>query len=127
MDLRPILRMALSLLRGAIPAMTPTHPTGCTRFDRCINALNRLPRPVFALATPALFAYAMADPEGFSTRMRALALVPDPLWWLLGAVVTFYFGAREAHYRRERAPGAPPALPNPGLGEWRAASDPSLL
>jgi len=26
--------------------------------------------------------------------MQGLALVPEPLWWLLGAVVSFYFGAR---------------------------------
>jgi len=27
-------------------------------------------------------------------RTQGLALVPDPLWWLLGAIVSFYFGAR---------------------------------
>ena len=26
--------------------------------------------------------------------MQGIALVPEPLWWLLGAVVSFYFGAR---------------------------------
>jgi hypothetical protein len=26
--------------------------------------------------------------------MVGLALVPEPLWWLLGAIVSFYFGAR---------------------------------
>ena len=26
--------------------------------------------------------------------MQGLALVPEPLWWLLGVVVSFYFGAR---------------------------------
>lgn len=34
--------------------------------------------------------------------------MPEPLWWLLGAIVSFYFGARELHYRRE-APAAPQA------------------
>ena len=34
--------------------------------------------------------------------MEGLALVPDPLWWLLGAIVSFYFGARELHYQRAR-------------------------
>jgi hypothetical protein len=28
--------------------------------------------------------------------------VPEPLWWLLGAIVSFYFGARELHYQRVR-------------------------
>lgn len=98
-------------------------------FDRLINGLNRLPRPVLALATPALFGYAMVDPAGFSLRMQGLALVPEPLWWLMGAVVAFYFGARETHYLREHrptsAPPAPPAAPaaavrrNPALDDWR--------
>ena len=26
--------------------------------------------------------------------MQGIALVPEPLWWLLGVVVSFYFGAR---------------------------------
>ena len=52
----------------------------------------------------------MADPDGFARRMQALALVPEPLWWLLGAVVAFYFGAREAHHAR-LGKFTPPPLP----------------
>ena len=63
-------------------------------FDRFVDGLNRLPRPAMALGTLALLASAMIDPLWFSSRMQGLALVPDPLWWLLGAVVSFYFGAR---------------------------------
>ncbi len=70
-------------------------------FDSFINGINRLPRPIMALGTVGLFTFAMANPEGFATRMQGLAFVPDPLWWLLGAVVSFYFGARELHYARE--------------------------
>ncbi len=69
-------------------------------FDSAVNGLNRLPRPLLALGTLGLFGYAMADPDGFSVRMFALGAVPEPLWWLLGAVVAFYFGAREAHHLR---------------------------
>jgi len=72
-------------------------------FDRFVNALNRLPRPVLALGTVGLFIYAMIDPAGFGLRMRGLQLVPEPLWWLLGAIVSFYFGARELHYARDRS------------------------
>lgn len=72
-----------------------------TWFDGFINGLNRLPRPSLALGTMALFGYAMYDPIGFAGRMQGLALVPDQLWWLLGAVVSFYFGARELHYLRD--------------------------
>jgi hypothetical protein len=117
---------------------------GASRFDGFVNGLNRLPRPMLALSTLGLFGYAMAEPSGFGTRMQSLALVPEPLWWLLGAIVSFYFGARELHHQRSRGvigiaaaaaptPAAAPepraafaALPaaidpehNPAVEEWR--------
>ena len=73
-------------------------------FDSLINGLNRLPRPALAIGTLGLFVYAMSDPISFAERMVGLELIPDPLWWLLGAIVSFYFGARELHYLRERRP-----------------------
>jgi len=63
-------------------------------FDRLIDGLNRIPRPAMALGTLGLFVAAMVDPLWFGERMAGLALVPEPLWWLLGAIVSFYFGAR---------------------------------
>jgi hypothetical protein len=89
---------------------------GSGRFDRFVNGLNRLPRPMLALGTLGLFVYAMAEPIGFSTRMQGLGTVPEPLWWLLGAIVSFYFGARELHHRRSWAPVPTPtaAAPIPG-------------
>lgn len=63
-------------------------------FDRFMDAINRLPRPALALGTLALFVAAMIDPIWFAARMQGVALVPEPLWWLLGVVVSFYFGAR---------------------------------
>jgi hypothetical protein len=112
-------------------------------FDRMVNGLNRLPRPILAIGSLGLFAFAMADPAAFTVRMRGLAEVPEPLWWLLGAVVSFYFGAREAHYMRlgpsrlprtegevpkapapgGRAPGLLASAPNPALDAWRAEAD----
>ncbi len=73
-----------------------------TRFDALVNAMNRLPRPMLTLGTMGLFVYAMVEPVGFSQRMDGLALIPEPLWWLMGAIVSFYFGSREAHYFRRR-------------------------
>lgn len=63
-------------------------------FDRFIDGLNRLPRPMLALGTLGLFGAAMFDPIWFAERMQGIALVPEPLWWLMGAIVSFYFGAR---------------------------------
>ncbi len=119
-------------MAGAVPALSalgalvaggaaPEPVSACSRYDRCIDGLNRLPRPLLTLAVLGLFGHAMQDPAGFSLRMRALAEIPEPLWWLIGAVVTFYFGARETHYRRGRAP--PPAMGDtPALTEWADAA-----
>ncbi|MEO0372329.1 MAG: holin family protein [Pseudomonadota bacterium] len=63
-------------------------------FDRLVDGLNRLPRPAMALGTLALFISAMTNPVWFSERMQGISLVPEPMWWLLGVVVSFYFGAR---------------------------------
>jgi len=63
-------------------------------FDRFMDGVNRLPRPMLALGTLGLFISAMVNPLWFSERMQGIALVPEPLWWLLGVIVSFYFGAR---------------------------------
>ncbi len=64
-------------------------------FNRLVDGLNRLPRPMLAFGCIGLFGAAMADPVWFAARMQGLALVPEPLWALMGAIVAFYFGARE--------------------------------
>jgi hypothetical protein len=86
---------------GELSAEFARAPAG--RFDGFVDGLNRLPRPMLALGTLGLFVYSMAEPTGFATRMQGLQLVPEPLWWLLGAIVSFYFGARELHHQRTRA------------------------
>lgn len=63
-------------------------------FDRFMDGVNRLPRPALALGTMGLFVSAMVNPLWFSERMQGIALVPEPLWWLFGVIVSFYFGAR---------------------------------
>lgn len=63
-------------------------------FDRIVDGLNRLPRPALALGTIWLFVAAMRTPEEFAQGMQGLALVPEPLWWLMGTIVSFCFGAR---------------------------------
>ncbi len=100
------------------------HPA-LSWFDRLVNGLNRLPRPFLAFGTLGLFTYAMVDPEAFAHRMVGLNAVPEPLWWLLGAIVAFYFGARETHYFRARGVVSPFAgsgsapEENAALADWR--------
>jgi len=105
-------------------------------FDRLVNGINRLPRPMLAFGTLGLFVFAMTNPEAFSERMVGLVAVPEPLWWLLGAIVSFYFGAREMYYFRtpRQGPMPRPGRPqspadtvataagasNPALNAWRA-------
>lgn len=93
-------------------------------FDDVMNAMNRLPRPLMTMGTIGLFIYAMVEPIGFGIRMENLNLVPEPLWWLLGAIISFYFGAREAHYFRTR----PRIVSRPAaLAETGATGAPQLL
>lgn len=103
---RPNATRAMELGHDAYLAAHATHGAEFQHarpgwFDAFVNGLNRLPRPMLALGTLALFIYAMHDPVGFAARMDGLATVPEPLWWLLGAVVAFYFGARESHHLRQ--------------------------
>jgi hypothetical protein len=113
-------------------------------FDALIDGINRLPRPMLAFGTIGLFMSAMTNPVWFAERMQGLALVPEALWWLMGAVVSFYFGARHQQKGQEfqrdiartiaRLPlalDAPRALPaqevdesgdrNAALDDWRAS------
>ena len=96
-------------------------------FDRWVDALNRLPRPAMAFGVLGLFVAAMVDPVWFSGRMSGLAHVPDPLWWLLGAIVSAYFGARYqtkgAEYRQQIAQlnRTPPQLSAPAAHDENAA------
>ena len=85
---------------GPMPAPKPATEAGRKGFDRAIDALNRLPRPAAALGALALMGFALVDPTGFEARMQALAAMPEELWWLMGGVLTFTFGAREAFYIR---------------------------
>jgi hypothetical protein len=104
------------------------HP-GLGWFDRLVNGLNRMPRPLLAFGTLGLFIYAMIDPVAFAHRMVGLNAVPEPLWWLLGAIVAFYFGARETWYFRNRGVVSPYAAggggaaaeENAALQDWRQA------
>ncbi|WP_342070752.1 holin family protein [Yoonia algicola] len=102
-------------------------------FDRIVDGLNRLPRPALALGTIWLFVAAMQKPAQFAEGMQGLALVPEPLWWLMGAIVSFYFGARHQVKSQDfqravvqslavskvlQAPKGP-TNDNPALSDWQ--------
>ena len=100
-------------------------------FDLLVDGLNRLPRPVMAFGVIGLFVSAAVDPVWFGSRMVGVAQVPEPLWWLLGAIVSFYFGARHQakgmEFRRSVAESVArvaqeTSIPdgNSALDDWRA-------
>jgi hypothetical protein len=89
---------------GTIPEYQPTTVKGRKGYDKLIDAMNRLPRPAMALASLAFFLVAGFNPPWFEARMQALAAIPEPMWWIIGAVITFFFGARETHYLRSKPP-----------------------
>jgi hypothetical protein len=122
--LRPgtdIAGMALDLRDRLAPgAPLPQAPRPRAGYDRLVDGLNRLPRPFMALGTLALIFAAMIAPDWFAARMEALSAMPEALWWLIGAVISLYFGSRiqiHAHdFQREivgTLAGLPELAPEP--------------
>ena len=128
------------------PAITGLSPRRRAAYDRLLDAVNRLPRPVMVMGSLALLASALVAPDWFAARMDALSDMPESLWWIIGAVLSLHFGARyQDHaqaFRREMvsalgpapavtlttaSPGADAELvlrtlqpgPNPALEAWR--------
>lgn len=109
-------------------------------FRSFLDSLNSLPGPIVVVTTTVMIGFAMLSPEAFAARMNGLNQVPEPLWWLMGGLVSFYFGAREIRQARLRSliealaaavlpgtvPGGEPAPapePAPGLAVGTARPD----
>ena len=65
-----------------------------TWFDSLSDGLNRLVRPLFAIACFLSLIAVPVWPERALYAAEALAAMPDGYWLLVGLVVTFYFGGR---------------------------------
>lgn len=111
-----------------------------TWWDSLWDGLNRAPRPVLVGLVIAYFITSWRSPAMFARINAGLATVPEPMWWTLGAIVTFYFAARELNYKRDAkafeqsakaaqvlaSQTAPPAAlsapdtVNPSIVAWRA-------
>jgi hypothetical protein len=99
--------------RRILAAITPPIDARSRgRYDRLIDAANRLPRPVLVFGTLALFALAVLDPATFDRVMTSLRQMPEELWWLAAAVFAGHFGAREAHHLRQRPKDMPKTPPH---------------
>jgi hypothetical protein len=131
---------------GPPPGLSALPPRSRSAYDRMVDAMNRLPRPLMVLGSLALLGSALIAPDWFATRMDTLSRMPEALWWIIGAVVSLHFGGRYQEraqdFRRETATGAPVPLdpapatpgpdaetalavlspgPNPALAAWRVA------
>ena len=65
-----------------------------TFFERCVGALNALPRPIMALGAIALIPYAMFDKAHGIGAFAGLSAVPPEVWNIIYIIVPFYFGSR---------------------------------
>jgi len=72
-----------------------------TWWDSLIDGLNRLPRPVFVGLILTYFIFSWSDPDLFARINTGLATVPEPMWWMMGTIVGFYFASREFHHARK--------------------------
>lgn len=64
------------------------------RFDRFMDGVNRLPRPALVLGVFALLIWTARDPVGAAEVFTAWAIIPSEFWYVVLAIVTFYFGGR---------------------------------
>jgi len=113
---------AATTLRAILPDGAKPRPSG--RYDRLIDALNRLPRPVLVYGTVALLVLALLKPDLFDRAMASLHHMPDELWWLIGAILAGHFGAREAHHLRHRGSRTDTATPPAKQAEKTPTTNP---
>ncbi len=72
-----------------------------TWWDSLWDGLNRMPRPVIVIAIFGYFALAYQNPSEFQVLNIALGTVPENMWYIMSAVVSFYFVAREFQKGRD--------------------------
>lgn len=65
-----------------------------TWWDSLIDGLNRLPRPFMTFGTIYIFWLCWSNPVKFLEGATALQAMPKEGWYILGAVVTFWFAAK---------------------------------
>ena len=102
-------------------------------WDSFWNGINRMPRPLFVVTIFIYFNLSWANSELFDISNEGLSRVPKNMWWIMGAIISFYFGSRhfqkmgEMKTRRDNPP-QPAPLPtedlsrelNPSIVEWKS-------
>ncbi|NVK62802.1 MAG: carboxylesterase [Rhodobacteraceae bacterium] len=79
-------------------------------FDRLMDGVNRLPRPLMVLGLVWMLVETARNPEAMARVFGAWAVLPEAAWVVFGIVVTFYFGGRaqlkDQEFRRGLAQSA---------------------
>lgn len=63
-------------------------------WDKFIDGLNRLPRPIGTFGVYALIATAVTNPEQYKTIMLSLASTPDMVFVIYLTIIGFWFGGK---------------------------------
>ena len=71
-------------------------------LDRCIDFLNRLPRPAIVGMVIYYFVLAVNDPVSFQIVNVSLDGVPSSMWEIAFMIIGFFFVARELQRGRDR-------------------------
>ena len=78
------------------------HGSSRTWWDSLWDGLNRMPRPVMVILVLWYLVISYNDPIMFQKINVALDTIPDQMWYILSAIIAFYFGARELSKSREQ-------------------------
>lgn len=63
-------------------------------WDRFVDSLNRLPRPLFALGSLVLLVIGAVAPDTFASIMVSWGQAPTMVWVVIITVITGFFGGR---------------------------------
>ena len=96
-----------------------------TWWDSLIDGLNRLPRPLMTFGTIYLFYMCWTDYERFLVGAVALQSMPKEGWYILGAIVTFWFAAKlpKDFGKHKKEYGDSPPFVMGGVTEQKQDSD----
>lgn len=63
-------------------------------FDRLVDGLNRLPRPLFVTGALVILMLPVWDVVRATEIFTAWSIIPPSVWVLISIIVTFFFGGR---------------------------------
>lgn len=83
-------------------------------FDRFMDGLNRLPRPMLVMGVFGILVWTAFDPIASAEMFTSWSIIPSEFWYVVLAIVTFYFGGRhqaKVHEVQERLAGVAAGVP----------------